>query len=267
MNPIQVRNACLSVLIAVVAIGCLVLTKDTNKAWQLAAAVASAGATLWLKSGRTPTPDIPAAIPLAEELYRAYVAVYPASVPRTLEGAHPEVRHAWLAVAEHLIQRITGRQLAPVPNLPRAPSSAVVGMIGALTLVLLGACATLLAQGTEALELHHQAALLQDELLGLVPTADLGPIERAAVVDRYTADLVPCLDGAAHAHQLLLRAQEARGKAARDRQLEQHAQAALAQARVVCAAGMTRAQALRRGSAPSTNSPNSLTADLGVPRG
>lgn len=261
MNPIQVRNACLSVLIAVVAIGCLVLTKDPDKAWQLAGAFASAGVTLWLKSGRTPTPDIPATIPLAEELYRAYVAVYPASVPRTLDGAHPDVRHGWLAVAEHLCQRIAGRQLPPVRDLPRAPSHAVVGTIGALTLVLLAACATLLSQGTEALELHHQATLLQDELLGQLPlTADMGPIERAAAVDRYTADLVPCLDGAAHAHQLLLRAQEARGKAARDPRLEQHAQAALAQARVVCAAGMVRAQALRAHRDP-------VNADLGVPCG
>lgn len=260
-RQIALRNVVLSFLIAGCAIGVLFLVHDPDRAWQLSLAITGSIATLWVRSGRTPAPDLPQAVPLAEDLYRAYVAVYPVGTPRTLDGAHPDVRHGWLAVAEHVVQRIAERRLPPVPELPRPSTPAVVGTIGALTLVLLAACATLLSQGTEALELHHQAALLQDELLGQVPTADMGPIERAAVVDRYTADLVPCLDGAAHAHQLLLRAQKARGKAARDRQLEQHAQAALAQARVVCAAGMARAQALR------AHRDLSATADLGVPRG
>jgi len=262
-DQIRLRNGLLSLGIVGLAVGILFLVKDPDRAWQLSLAITGSIATLWIRSGRTPAPDLPQATLLAEDLYRAYVAVYPVGTPRTLDGAHPDVRHGWLAVAEHVVQRIAERRLPPVPELPRPSTPAVVGTIGALTLVLLAACATLLSQGTEALELHHQAALLQDELLGQVPPmADLGPIERAAAVDRYTADLVPCLDGAAHAHQLLLRAQKARGKAARDRQLEQHAQAALAQARVVCAAGMARAQALR-----AHRDPKTVNADLGVPRG
>lgn len=142
-DQIRLRNGLLSLGIVGLAVGILFLVKDPDRAWQLSLAITGSIATLWVRSGRTPAPDLPQAVPLAEDLYRAYVAVYPVGTPRTLDGAHPDVRHGWLAVAEHVVQRIAERRLPPVPDLPRPSTPAAVGTIGALCLVPLCSCGAL----------------------------------------------------------------------------------------------------------------------------
>lgn len=167
-RQIALRNVVLSFLIAGCAIGVLFVVHDPDRAWQLSLAITGSIATLWIRSGRTPAPDLPQAVPLAEDLYRAYVAVYPAVAPRTLDGAHPDVRHGWLAVAEHVVQRIAERRLPPVPDLPRPSTPAVVGTIGSLCLVLLCSSCGALGASLGAAAIDCSVPALAGQIGGLL---------------------------------------------------------------------------------------------------